>query len=146
MKHQMHGKRRTRLYRIWANVKTRCLNTHDPHYANWGGRGITICDGWKDDFQAFYDWAMSHGYADDLTIDRIDNDGNYEPSNCRWVTNLEQAANKQNTVRITYGGRTMSALQWSKELGLGHDTVRQRYHKGWSVEECLFGRKWGDER
>lgn len=141
MKHQQHGKRHTRLYRIWANIKTRCLNQNDPHFRNWGARGITICDEWKNDFSAFYDWSMSHGYSDDLTIDRINNDLGYSPNNCRWISNAEQAMNKQNTVLITYGGKTLSATTWAKELGLGHDTVRQRFHKGWSAEECLFGRK-----
>jgi hypothetical protein len=137
----MHGKRKTRLYRIWSNIKTRCLNSNDPHFERWGKRGITICDEWKDDFQSFYDWSMSHGYSDDLTIDRINNDGNYEPSNCRWVSVAEQARNKRTSVIISYKGKTQTAAQWAKELRTGHDTIRQRFHKGWTTEECLFGKK-----
>ena len=91
-----HGLRKTRLYRIWANMKTRCFNQNDPHFERWGGRGITMCDEWKNDLKSFHDWSMSHGYSDDLTIDRIDNDGNYEPSNCRWTTAKEQNWNKRN--------------------------------------------------
>jgi hypothetical protein len=117
------------------------LNSNDPHFERWGKRGITICDEWKDDFQSFYDWSMSHGYSDDLTIDRINNDGNYEPSNCRWVSVAEQARNKRTSVIISYKGKTQTAAQWAKELRTGHDTIRQRFHKGWTTEECLFGKK-----
>ncbi len=100
-----------------------------------------MCDEWKNDFQAFYDWSMSHGYAEDLTIDRIDNDKNYDPNNCRWITNKEQARNKQNSILISYDGKTLTANEWAMILGTGHDTIRQRFHKGWTPEECLFGRK-----
>jgi hypothetical protein len=84
---------------------------------------------------------MSNGYSDNLTIDRINNDGNYEPSNCRWVTIKEQNQNKRNVILLTYQGKTQSATAWAKELGIGKDTVRQRFHKGWGTEECLFGKK-----
>ena len=93
-------KNNPRLYSIWTNMKTRCFNSNSPSYKDYGSRGITVSDEWKNDFKAFYDWSMSHGYQENLTIDRIDVNGNYEPSNCRWATILEQANNKRNNVFV----------------------------------------------
>lgn len=91
-----HGQCGTRLYRIWKKMKSRCHNPNDPDYQKYyGSRGITVCLEWRDNFQAFYDWAMSHGYQDDLSIDRIDNDKGYSPDNCRWATAKEQRHNQR---------------------------------------------------
>lgn len=90
-----HGLEHTRIYRIWSGMRSRCYSPANRMYRCYGGRGITICDEWKDDITAFHKWAMANGYRDDLTIDRINNDGNYEPSNCRWATYSQQNKNRR---------------------------------------------------
>lgn len=132
-----HGKAQTRLYRTWCHFKDRCCNDKDKRYPRYGGRGIQVCEEWKNDFQAFYDWAMANGYKDHLTIDRIDNDGNYEPGNCRWVTNKTQSNNRQTNVLIEFEGKRQNIKQWSEELQMNYQTIYQRHRKGMAPEEIL---------
>lgn len=132
-----HGKRHTKIYGVWQGMKRRCYNKNNPKYPIYGGRGITVCDEWNDDFQAFYNWAMSNGYKNGLTLDRINCDGNYEPNNCRWATQQQQQRNRRNNHNITLNGETHCLLEWCEILGVNYNTVTSRLHYGWSVEKAL---------
>lgn len=143
LKGEKHGKYKHRLYSIWKNMKNRCYNEKYYQYKDWGGRGIVVCDEWKHSFEAFYNWAMNNSYRDDLSIDRIDNDGNYKPSNCRWLTTKEQSYNRRSNVYLTYDGKTQTIMGWAKELNIKHITIyaRRLRHKDWTDEQCLFGKR-----
>lgn len=143
MKH-IHGKSNTRLYRTYKHMKERCYNKNDKRYKWYGRRGITICKEWLNDFQAFYDWAISNGYNDTLTIDRIDVDGNYEPDNCRWVDMKTQANNRRSNVYLTYNGKTQTMVEWSKELNIPYRTLQDRYKKGLTDIEILNKKRIDD--
>lgn len=132
-----HGREPKRLYSIWSNMKTRCYNKNTECYRNYGGRGIKVCDEWKK-FEVFRDWALSNGYSDDLTIDRIDNDGNYDPSNCRWATDDEQRNNTRRNHFLEYQGEKLTIKQWSVIVGISDKTIRDRINRyGWTTEEAL---------
>lgn len=131
---------RTRLYRIFDHMKQRCYNKNNERYKDYGKRGINVCNEWLHDFMVFREWALNNGYNDTLTIDRIDVNGNYEPSNCRWVDNLTQQNNKRDNVFLTYNGKTQTMAQWSRELGINRHTINKRHQRGYTDKECLFGR------
>lgn len=141
--HYTHGLGKPKTYSHWVNMKTRCLNKNNVKYKNYGGRGITICDEWINNFANFHYWALNNGFEEGLSLDRIDVNGNYEPNNCRWITMTEQAKNKRNNKNITYKGLTMNCAEWSKYLGLGKETVRERFKKGWNIERTLQPLKRG---
>lgn len=133
-----HGKSDTRLYKIWGCMKDRCNNKLHPAYFDYGERGIKICKEWLHDFQAFYNWALNNSYSDNLTIDRIDVDGNYEPNNCRWVDMKTQVRNRRNTKYITYKGETKPLKEWCEILNLNYTTIFARlYYYNWSIEKAL---------
>lgn len=114
----------------------RCSNPKDKFYKDYGGRGIEVCDEWRHNSTAFLEWAMANGYADDLTIDRIDNNGNYCPENCRWATLKEQANNKRKHT-ITYNGETHTVKEWASITGLHYATIHKRIKKGLTIKEVL---------
>ena len=134
-----HGASSTRLYHIWCNMKQRCCNQSHPDYIRWyGSRGITLCEAWKNDFQAFHDWSMANGYADNLTIDRIDCNGNYCPENCRWVTPKEQANNTRHCHMIEWNGETHTISEWARKLNMSPQTLVGRLNVyGYSVEKAF---------
>ena len=134
---QKHGGTKTRMYRIWCNMKNRCNNAKVKMFADYGGRGIKVCDEWHHSFEAFRNWALSNGYQDDLTLDRIDVNGNYEPTNCRWTTIAEQQSNRRNNTILTFDGRQKTIQQWSKERGIAVSTIRSRIKSGWTVDRAL---------
>ena len=109
-----HGERKTRLYEIWYNMRQRCTNPNLKCYKNYGGRGITLCEEWKD-YQNFSNWAKSNGYTEELTLDRIDSNKNYCPENCRWVSQLIQQNNRTNNHYITYNNKTQSMADWQEK-------------------------------
>jgi hypothetical protein len=119
-----------RLQNIYYGMKHRCYNRNNAEFHRYGGRGITVCDEWKDNFQSFYDWAMANGYKDNLSIDRIDNDKGYSPNNCKWATRLEQQSNLSNTIWVEIDGKSKSLRQWSRETGIFFNTLYKRYKKG----------------
>lgn len=135
-----HGKVNHPLYRVWRGIIDRTTLPNNKAYHCYGGRGIAMNQKWKDDFRNFYDWALDSGYKKGLSIDRIDVNGNYEPGNCRWVTQKVNCNNKRKNVRISFNGETHTATEWSEITGVNLGTLLARYHKNWSVEEILYGR------
>lgn len=132
-----HGKYDTRLYQTWADMKSRCLNKKNKAFKDYGGRGIKICGKWLE-FIPFYNWAINNGYKDNLTIDRIDVNGNYEPSNCRWVTWKVQANNKRKTKKIIIFGEIGTAYYFEKKYKIKAHTLIDRYKKGYRNEEVIY--------
>lgn len=135
--HGHGGRSRDRLYTIWANMLQRCGNPNRPDYIHYGERGIIVCDEWKK-FSNFIEWAQNNEYQDGLTIDRIDTNGNYCPSNCRWVSVARQQNNRRNNHYLTYNGETMSMSDWAERIGIPYGTLRSRvYILGWDDERAI---------
>ena len=128
---------RQRLLKIFAHMKERCYDKSDKRYCDWGGRGITICQEWLDDREKFVEWALNTGYELGLSIDRIDNDGDYCPENCRAATIHQQNNNRRNNIFLEYQGRSLTIGQWAKRLGMNKTTLWMRLSNGWSIERAL---------
>lgn len=128
----------TRLYRIWRGMKRRCYTDSATGYKQYGGRGIGVCAEWQD-FASFRQWSIENGYSDELTIDRIDNDGNYEPDNCRWVTQKEQANNRSNNSLLTAFGECKTLSEWSEDprCKVQYIALKMRKMNGWTSEAAI---------
>lgn len=107
-----HGMKHTRIYGIWCGIKRRCYSQNSKSFSHYGGKGVIVCEEWKNNFLNFYNWSMENGYNDNLTIDRINNKGNYEPSNCRWITHGEQQRNRSNNIYLEHNGETKTLSEW----------------------------------
>lgn len=134
-----HGLSKTRLHRIWHSMYCRCYYSSTNQYKNYGGKGIKVCDEWKhiEGFINFYNWAVNNGYSDDLTLDRIDNEKDYCPQNCRWSTLKEQSNHRTNNVFYTYKGKTKTSKQWCNEYAISQTTLNDRLKRGWTLEQAL---------
>ena len=121
--HYKHGETGTRLFVIWVHMKQRCFNPNDKAYKYYGERGIKVCEEWANNFKTFSDWAISNGYSDELTIDRINVNGNYEPSNCQWITIQEQQRNKRDNTKVLFNGYCRTVGEWAKEFNCSPSTV-----------------------
>lgn len=134
-----HGGTHTRIYRIYCGMKERCCNPTCDAYHHYGGRGIKICDEWlgENGFKTFREWALSHGYEENLSIDRIDNDGDYCPENCRWVDVKTQSNNKRDNIYLEYNGEVHTAIEWSEILEISYSRILDRVKNGESIEDIV---------
>ena len=129
-----HGMSLTPIYRVWRAMRNRCARVKNKDYADYGGRGITVCERWNS-FESFL--SDMGPRSEGMTIERHNANGNYEPSNCRWATRLEQAHNKRNNVHLTANGKTQTMSEWARELGVNHTAIVYRLKAGWSVERAV---------
>lgn len=131
-----HGRSGTKEFRAWSSMIGRCYRLSDPHYPAWGGRGISVCDRWRDSFVAFLE-DMGEAPSPGHTLERINNDGQYCKENCRWALHAEQARNTRRNRRLTFNGRTMILSDWAREIGLEANVLSTRLRRGWTVEEAI---------
>lgn len=132
-----HGLSKTRIYSIWKDAKCRCSGNITKKSSIYIGRGITMCDEWINDFMTFHKWAIENGYAENLSIDRIDTNNGYYPENCRWTTMVVQQRNKRNNHYLSFNGEIKTISEWSEITNISHATISGRILRGWSTEDAL---------
>lgn len=132
-----HGHTDTKLYGVWCGIKARCYNANSAAYERYGGRNIQMCNEWRNSYIDFETWAIGNGYTDGLSIDRIDVNGNYEPSNCRWVNATAQANNRRTNRILNFNGEEHTLTEWAQMLNVSPKTLFSRLYAGHSVEEIL---------
>lgn len=133
------GVYKSRLYRIWTGIIDRCTHRRNNLSKHYADAKIKICEEWRHDFMAFYNWALSNGYSDNLSIDRIDNNKGYNPENCRWATLFQQANNKSNNIIVSNNGVSHTAAEWCRIIGLSYKTFKSRYYtQHLSAYEAIF--------
>lgn len=132
-----HGESHTKLNYIWSAIKQRCFNPANRDYANYGARGITVCDEWRNDFISFRDWSYKNGYVEGMTIDRIDNNEGYSPDNCRWTDKIVQNNNRRSNHFVEWRGESRSLADWERVLGIKQRVLWARLNDGWSVERAF---------
>lgn len=125
------------LYGVWSVMKSRCYAKSNAKYPRYGARGITMCDEWLNDFKVFFEWAITNGWEIGLKIDRINNNGNYEPQNCRFVNNKISSENRECTIWIEHDGKKLTVTEWAKLLGIKSHTIRIRLHNKWEISKVL---------
>ncbi len=138
MPSKSHGMTREKIYYVWAGMKRRCYNPATKDYERYGGRGITVCAEWKQDFKAFHKWAINNGYQEGLTLERKDVNDNYRPENCCWIPKADQSRNRRSNLLISYNGETKILSEWADLYGINRNTLHHRiFDYGWSIDEAL---------
>lgn len=133
-----HGMSNTPIYNIWSSMKARCLYEKSCSYPRYGARGITVCDEWKNSFESFYEWALKSGYKKGLTIERIDNDGNYCPENCTWISHKKQCSNRRTNVVFEHNNQSHTLAEWCEILNLDYKLIHNRIYKlNWNFEKAI---------
>lgn len=140
-KEHKHNLSKHPLYQIWRGMKCRCLNPTDRGYKDYGGRGITVCDEWVNDFKSFYNWAINNGWEKGLINDRRDNNKGYSPDNCRFVDDATSMRNTRNNNNISYNGVTKCLTDWANDVGIAPNSLKKRFKLGWSIEKSLTTKK-----
>ncbi|MDZ5711660.1 hypothetical protein [Jeotgalibacillus haloalkalitolerans] len=138
VKNHKHKDSGSHLHYLWIRMKQRCYNPKTKRFEDYGGRGISVCEEWRNSYEVFKNWALENGYKEGLSIERNDVNGNYTPENCSWIEHSEQANNRRTTVWVEFQGERLNLMQWSKKLGINYGTLASRYNRSGMRPPELF--------